>query len=77
MVAFFLIGVEQLGQKFIQPHFARIEWLVDAEFLLRSEDAVLRRLGEVKTGAAGGAELRDHFLVVRERNLNLDAGFLP
>jgi len=20
-------GVEQLGQKFIQPHFARIEWL--------------------------------------------------
>ena len=46
-------------------------------FLLRSEDAVLRRLRQVKTGATGGAQLGDHLLIVRERNLNLDAGFLP
>src|SRR5438552_13644101 len=60
-----------------RSHFPGIERLIDAEFLLRSEDAVLRRLRQVKTGATGGAQLGDHLLIVGERNLNLDTGFVP
>ena len=54
----------------------QVHRLVDAELLLRAGDAVLRRLREVEAGAAGGAQLGDHLLVVRERDLDVDAGFL-
>ena len=54
----------------------RSKRLVDAEFLLRADDAVLRRLRQVEAGAAGGAQLGDHLLVVRQRDLDLDAGLL-
>ena len=56
--------------------FVEVHRLVDAELLLRPGDAVLRRLREVEAGAAGGAELRDHLLVVRQRDLDVDAGLL-
>ena len=54
----------------------QVERLVDAELLLRAEDAVLARLGEVEAGALRRAELGDHLLVVRERDLDGDAGLL-
>ena len=62
---------EQLGLD-----LAHVHRLVDTEFLLRTDDAVLRRLREVEPRPAGSAQLRDHFFVVRQRQLDVDAGFL-
>ena len=55
---------------------AQVDGLVNAEFLLGSDDAVLRRLRQIEARAAGGAELGDHFFVVRQRELDVDACFL-
>lgn len=54
----------------------QVERLVDAVLLLRSGDAVLAGLGEVEAAASGGAQLGDHLLVVRQRDLDVDAGLL-
>src|SRR5688572_622198 len=56
--------------------FREIEWLVDAELLLRSEDAVLTRLGEIEARALSRPQLGDHLLVVGDCDLDLDPRLL-
>ena len=70
-------ALEQLGDELPEAHPVRVDGLVDAKFLQRRQDAVLRGLGQVEPGATGGAQLGDHLLVVRERHLHLDAGLRP
>jgi len=64
------------GMKELGLDLAEVHGLVDAELLLRAGDAVLRGLGQVKAGAACGAQLGNHLFVVREGQLDVDAGFL-
>jgi len=59
-------------QVFVQ--LGDINRFVDAEFHLRPHDAVLRRLSEVKTTAACGAQLGDHLFVVGFRDFDGMAG---
>ena len=71
-----LDDAEQGRLEFIELHLAQIDRLVDLEVPLHGADAVLRGLDEIVAGAAGRPELRDHLLVVRERDLDFDAGLL-
>jgi hypothetical protein len=69
-----LDAVKQLGLHGRGVDLGQIERLVDVVFLLGREDAVMARLGQVETGAAGGAQLGDHFLVVGKGHLDGDVG---
>src|SRR6476660_6431975 len=80
-VVFFFVassidGMKSSVLKEFRLDLGEIHRLVDAELLLRADDPILRRLREVEAGSAGCTQLRDHPLVVRERDLDVDAGFL-
>ena len=54
---------------------AVINGLVDVELALYTHDAILARLGQIKTGATGGPKLGDHVLVVGQGDLYINSGF--
>ncbi len=66
--------VQHGGNEPVGLDLREIHRLVDAELDLRAGDPVLARLGEIEAAAAGGAQLGDHLLVVRQRHLHVDAG---
>ena len=68
--------VEHRRNEELRFDLARVHRLVDAELLLRASDPVLRRLGKVEACPTSRAQLGDHLLVVRERELDLDTGLL-
>jgi len=65
--------VQKYRLKLFQLELGEIEGLVNPEIALRGLDAILRRLREIVARSAGGTQLRDHFLVVRQGHFHIDA----
>ena len=66
-------GVEHGANEQVGFELGDVHRFVNAEFLLRSGDAVLRGLSQVKASAAGGAQLGDHLFVVGQSHFNFVA----
>jgi hypothetical protein len=71
-----LHALEQRGVHHAGVDLRKVERLVDVVFQLRRIDAVMAGLGQVKARSARRPQLGNHLLVVREGDLDLDAGVL-